>query len=259
MAPGASLTADQRLPSPARQETARVGDGRLSYERIDRNETYNRHGDLVIKLETERGSTAWTAYADSDRDGLWAKLASGYGAPDLPGLATLLKSAAQTVQPPSASSGAWGEDDHDDDGESDFSAEAWHGPGRDDDSSLDHDGDDEAGRGSDSDQHVFTFGADGAVTAVAEIKENGQLKFEAIERDESCARVGAFVVKTEWDDGRSEWTVYADGNGDSRWTEVAEGYFPDPSLPELVPLGGGRTALPKPRKGRSSPVSAALR
>lgn len=173
------------------------GNGRLSYERIDRNETYNRYGDLVVKLETERGSTEWTAYADSDRDGLWAKLASGYGAPHLPGLTTLLKSTAQAAQPQSEPSGAWGEDDHDDDG---------------------------IGRGSDSDQYVFTFGADGAVTAVAEIKENGQLKFEAIERDESYARVGDFVVKTEWDDGRSEWTVYADGNGDSRWTEVAEGY-----------------------------------
>lgn len=55
---------------------------------------------MVIKLETERGSTEWTAYADSDRDGLWAELASGYGVPDMPGLATLLKSAAQTVQKP---------------------------------------------------------------------------------------------------------------------------------------------------------------
>ena len=202
------------------------GNGRLSYERIDRNETYNRYGDLVIKLETERGSTEWTAYADSDHDGLWAKLASGYGAPDLLGLATLLKSSAQAVQPQSAPSGAWGQDDHDDDddGENDFSAASWHGPGRDDDSSLDHDNDDGIGRGSDSDQYVFAFAADGAVTSVAETKGNGQLKFEAIERDESYTRVGAFVVKTEWDDGRSEWTVYADGNGDSRWTEVAEGY-----------------------------------
>ncbi|NQE63586.1 hypothetical protein [Caulobacter sp. RHG1] len=62
------------------------------------------------------------------------------------------------------------------------------------------------------------------MTSVVEIKENGQLKFEAIERDEGYARVGAFVVKTEWDAGRPEWTVYADGNGDSRWTEVAEVY-----------------------------------
>ncbi len=198
--------------------------GRLSYERIDRNETYNRFGDLVIKLETERGSTEWTAYADSDRDGLWAKLASGYGAPDLPGLTTLLTSPVQTVQPRSDTSDAWGEDDHDDDaGEHDFSADAGHGLGDDDDGSRDHD-DDGIGRGPDSDQYVFAFGADGAVTSVAEIKENGQLKFEAIERDESYARVGDFVVKTEWDDGHPEWTVYADGNGDSRWTEVAEGY-----------------------------------
>lgn len=205
------------------------GNGRLSYERIDRNETYNRYGDLVIKLETERGSTEWTAYADSDRDGLWAKLASGYGAPDLPGLATLLKSAAQTVQPPSASSDAWGEDDHEDDGEhdseSDFSADSWHGSGGDDDdSSPDHAGDDGIGRGSDSDQYVFTFGTNGAVTSVAEIEGNGRLKFESIDQDESYALIDGFVIKTEWDDGRSEWTVYADGNGDSRWTEVAEGY-----------------------------------
>lgn len=200
------------------------GNGRLSYERIDRNETYNRYGDLVIKLETERGSTEWTAYADSDRDGLWAKLASGYGAPDLSGLTTLLKSSAQAVQPQSYSSDAWGEDDSDDDAENDFSAGSWPGTGHNEDSSLDHENDYGSGRGPDSDQYVFTFGADGAVTSVAEIKKNGQLKFEAIERDESYTRTGAFVVKTEWDDGRPEWTVYADGNGDSRWTQVAEGY-----------------------------------
>jgi hypothetical protein len=200
------------------------GNGRLSYERIDRNETYNRYGDLVIKLETERGSTEWTAYADNDRDGLWAKLASGYGAPDLPGLTALLKSSAQAVQSQSAPTGAWGQDDDNDDGENNFSADSGRGTGRDDDSSLAHDDYNGIESGPDSDQYVFTFSADGAVISVAEIKENGQLKFEAIERDESYARVGDFVVKTEWDDGRSEWTVYADGNGDSRWTEVAEGY-----------------------------------
>lgn len=204
------------------------GNGRLSYERIDRNETYNRYGDLVIKLETERGSTEWTAYADSDRDGLWAKLASGYGAPDLPGLTALLKSSAQAVQSQSAPTGAWGQDDHDDDGDNDsdndHSGEAWQGSSQDGGSSSYHDNDDIGGHRPEVDQYVFTFDANGAVTSVAEIEDGGRLKFEQIERDESYVLINNFVVKTEWDDGRPEWTLYADGNGDGRWTEIVEGH-----------------------------------
>lgn len=202
-------------------------DGRLSYERIDRNETYKHDGDLVIKFEAERGYTEWTAYSDSDRDGLWAQLAEGYGAPSLPLLNTLLK--AQTAvsgQIQGAIPSSWGnDDDSEHGGDDDYSSPAWLGSDAGDNHpSPHHDDDHQSDRGSESEQYVFTFGANGTVTSVAEIEENGRLDYERIDRDESYALINNFVVKTEWDDGRAEWTVYADGNGDGRWTEMVEGY-----------------------------------
>lgn len=78
-------------------------------------------------------------------------------------------------------------------------------------------------RTSQPDQYVFTFGAAGEVTSVAEIERNGRLDHETIDRDESYRLIDGLVVKTELDDGQSEWTVYADRDGDGRWIELAEG------------------------------------
>jgi hypothetical protein len=76
------------------------------------------------------------------------------------------------------------------------------------------------------DQYVFTFDAAGAVTSVAEVERNGRLDPETIEKDESYSLIDGLVVKTELDDGQSEWTVYADRDGDGRWTELADGKGP---------------------------------
>ncbi len=76
------------------------------------------------------------------------------------------------------------------------------------------------------DQYVFGFGPDGAVISVAEVERNGRLDYEKIERDESWRLEAGLVVKTELDDGQSEWTVYGDADGDGRWMELAEGHGP---------------------------------
>lgn len=76
------------------------------------------------------------------------------------------------------------------------------------------------------DQYVFGFGQDGAVISVAEVERNGRLDHEKIEKDESYRLEAGLVVKTELDDGQSEWTVYADPDGDGRWIELAEGHGP---------------------------------
>ena len=76
------------------------------------------------------------------------------------------------------------------------------------------------------DQYVFGFGPDGAVISVAEVERNGRLDPEKIEKDESYHLEAGLVVKTELDDGQSEWTVYADPDGDGRWVELAEGHGP---------------------------------
>ena len=44
---------------------------------------------------------------------------------------------------------------------------------------------------------------------------------------ETYERVGDFVVKTETSRyGQTEWTVYANGDNDDRWAEIAEGHGP---------------------------------
>lgn len=73
------------------------------------------------------------------------------------------------------------------------------------------------------DQYVFTFGAGGAVTSVAEVEKNGRLDNEKIERGETYQLIDGFVVKTEVDGRDQEWEVYADPDGDGRWVEVGEG------------------------------------
>lgn len=94
------------------------------------------------------------------------------------------------------------------------------------------------------DQYVFTFGQDGVVTSVAEVERSGRLDYETIDRDESYRLIDGLVVKTELDDGQSEWTVYADRDGDGRWIELAEGKgAPDLSL-FATPADGAPPADP---------------
>ncbi len=74
---------------------------------------------------------------------------------------------------------------------------------------------------------VFTFGANDTVTGVSEVNRYGRLKAERIDFNETYERVGDFVVKTETSRyGQTEWTVYANGDNDDRWAEIAEGHGP---------------------------------
>jgi hypothetical protein len=102
-------------------------------------------------------------------------------------------------------------------------------------------------RANQPDQSVFTFGLNGEVTSVAEIERNGRLDYEKIEKDESYRLIDGLVVKTELDDGRTEWTVYADRDADGRWIELAEGK----GVPDLSLFGGAPG-------GADAPVKPAL-
>lgn len=53
----------------------------------------------------------------------------------------------------------------------------------------------------------------GVVTAVYEI-ENGQLKNDGMDHDESWSLNGGNVIKTKWDDGQLKTTAYTDSDGD---------------------------------------------
>ena len=85
---------------------------------------------------------------------------------------------------------------------------------------------------------VFAFAPNGTVTAVGEIGRYGQIKNERIDANESYDMVGDFVVKTETSRyGNTEWSVYADGDGDGRWAEIAQGHGPISAdlLTQLIP------------------------
>jgi Ca2+-binding RTX toxin-like protein len=69
----------------------------------------------------------------------------------------------------------------------------------------------------------------GAVTAVYEIK-NGRTKFEKMDRDEVWSVDGSNVVKTEYEHGRIETTIYSDIDGDGIFAKMSKSYSTDSSL-----------------------------
>ena len=68
----------------------------------------------------------------------------------------------------------------------------------------------------------------GAVTAVYEIK-NGRTKFEKMDRDEVWSVDGSNVVKTEYEHGRAETTIYSDIDGDGIFAKMSKSYSTDSS------------------------------
>ena len=68
----------------------------------------------------------------------------------------------------------------------------------------------------------------GAVTAVYAIK-NGRTKFEKMDRDEVWSVDGSNVVKTEYEHGRAETTIYSDIDGDGIFAKMSKSYSTDSS------------------------------
>jgi hypothetical protein len=162
--------------------------GRLEYERIEKDESYRLIDGFVVKTEVDGREQEWEVYADLDGDGRWVEVGEGDGAFD-PAILSLFGAPPATggeapttptlpTVPTTARPGA--------------------------------------------DQYVFQFDAAGQVTAVFEVERNGRLEREDIDRDESYAVVDGFVVKTEIDDDEIELTYYADPEADGVWVEVAQ-------------------------------------
>lgn len=76
--------------------------------------------------------------------------------------------------------------------------------------------------GAQDDQYRFTIAADGAVVAIQEW-DDGRWQAERPDRNETWRLQDGLVVRNEVENGRTEWTIYADSNGDGTWTELAEG------------------------------------
>lgn len=156
--------------------------GRLDYEKIEKGETYRLIDGFVVKTEVDGREQEWEVYADPDGDGRWVEVGEGDG-PFHVGLLDLFRTPSVGPAPNPPP----------------VPPPALGG-----------------------DEYVFEFGPGGVVTAVYERERDGRLEREEIERDESYARVGDYVIKTEIDDGRVELTYYADPDGDGVWIELAE-------------------------------------
>lgn len=63
----------------------------------------------------------------------------------------------------------------------------------------------------------------GTVTAAYEIK-NGRSKLEKMDHDETWSVQGADVVKSEWEHGRLETTLFSDADGDGIFSKVSKSY-----------------------------------
>lgn len=53
--------------------------GRLDYERIDRDESYRLIDGFVVKTEVDGRDQEWEVYADTDGDGRWVEVGEGDG------------------------------------------------------------------------------------------------------------------------------------------------------------------------------------
>lgn len=69
----------------------------------------------------------------------------------------------------------------------------------------------------------------GAVAAVYEVK-NGRVKFEKMDSDEVWSVEGTNVIKTEYEHGRQEVTVFNDIDGDGIFAKVSKNYVNDSAL-----------------------------
>lgn len=72
------------------------------------------------------------------------------------------------------------------------------------------------------DHMKFTLDASGTVTSAIAISKNG-IEFNAINPKVSFTEQSGFIVKTSTSFNSSKWEVFADGNADGIYTEVAHG------------------------------------
>lgn len=76
---------------------------------------------------------------------------------------------------------------------------------------------------SSNDLYSFDFDTDGNITQVYEVSSSGALSVEDIDRDETYALVDGYVILTEAERGRSEFTVFKQDATTGYWFEIAEG------------------------------------
>jgi len=84
--------------------------------------------------------------------------------------------------------------------------------------------------------YKFTIN-NGELTAVYEVK-NGRSKLEKIDRHETWTVDSSNVIKTEFDHGRLETTVYSDLDGDGIFMKSSQSYAAASSVTSTMPVAG---------------------
>jgi hypothetical protein len=80
--------------------------------------------------------------------------------------------------------------------------------------------------------YQFTI-VNGAVTAVYEVK-NGYAKFEKMDNNEIWSVNGGNVVKTEYEHGRAEKTIYSDIDGDGIFSNMSKSFSTEALISKLT-------------------------
>ncbi|NVO23987.1 calcium-binding protein [Donghicola mangrovi] len=76
---------------------------------------------------------------------------------------------------------------------------------------------------SSNDLYSFDFDTDGTITQVYEVSSSGELSAEDVDSNETFSLLDGYVIQTEAERGRSEYTVYKQDADTGYWFEIAEG------------------------------------
>jgi hypothetical protein len=222
-------------------------DGRWEAERPDRDETYARHDGYVVKTEMDDGRLEWEAYADRG-DGVWQQVGEGYDAFDSAMLGEATTVAASNpagdhrftisngtvTEVQELDDGVWKTEVLDADEKYAITDQGVvkteiRGNGVERTLYTDADGDGTFSEAISWNQPIvglfpedlyhFAFSAEGTLLAVYS-EDRGTWTQEQLEAVENYALIDGFVIKT---DG-TEWTAYADSDGNGVWTEAVEGH-----------------------------------
>jgi len=84
-----------------------------------------------------------------------------------------------------------------------------------------------------SDTDYLRFTIEGSTVVAVEEFDDGRWEAEEIDSDESYSIQGNTIIKTEYDDGRQEFTTYSDENGDGIYREISKSYS-NPYVTEYI-------------------------
>ena len=84
-----------------------------------------------------------------------------------------------------------------------------------------------------SDTDYLRFTIKGSTVVAVEEFDDGRWEAEEMDSDESYSINGNTIIKTEYDDGRQEFTTYSDENGDGIYSEISKSYS-NPSVTDYI-------------------------